>query len=103
VFNENMKEDMSGHKCRTWSLSTLVDHDPALPKNRWNCFRSFVCAPVCVCICMSVLWMVNSNQTWDSSQDNSFTAWTSLFLHSYHYQKEGKLQSSFIQLRRKRI
>jgi len=29
---------------------------------------------VCVCICMSVLQMANSNQTWDSNQDNSFTA-----------------------------
>lgn len=61
-----------------------------------------VCA-LCVCICMYVLQMDNSNRNWDSSQDNSFTAWTSLFLYSHHHQKEGKLQSSFIQLLRKRV
>lgn len=33
-----------------------------------------LCVRLCVRICMSVLRMANSNQTWDSSQDNSFTA-----------------------------
>lgn len=57
---------------------------------------------LCVCICISVLQMDNSNQTWDSSQDSSFTAWTSLFLYTDHYQKE-EMQSNCIHLQRKRI
>lgn len=61
-----------------------------------------LCVCLCVRICISVLQMDNSNQTWDSSQDSSFTAWTSLFLYTDHYQKE-ELQSSCIHLQRKRI
>lgn len=35
---------------------------------------AFIALCVCECICMSVLQMASSNQTWDSNQDDSFTA-----------------------------
>lgn len=70
---------------------------------RGTAFKA-LCVHLCVCayVCLSYEWLIQI-KLWDSSWDNSFTAWAILFLYSYHYQKEGKLQSSFIQLQRKRI
>lgn len=69
VFNDNTKEDVSGHKREHAISPLLLIMTQPYQKPDGTAFKV-----LCVCICMSVSRMANSKKTWDSSQDNSFTA-----------------------------